>query len=54
MRLSNTELYLVRGGALNISASFLNAISRTISTLLSLGQVIGSTIRRAISRKVCR
>ena len=52
MRLSNQELYEINGGA--VTASLLNAISRTISTALNLGQIIGSAIRRAFSKKYCK
>lgn len=52
MRLSNKELLEIKGGA--ITASLLNALSRAISTTLNLGQVIGSAIRRAISKSYCK
>ena len=51
MKLTNEELYNLKGGG--ITASLLNAISRTISTMLNLGQVIGSAIRRVMSKKSC-
>ena len=49
--LTNKELILVKGGA--FSTSMLNAITRTVSTLFSLGQSIGSSIRRVWSKNYC-
>ena len=51
MKLSNQELMLIQGGI--ISASWLNSISRTITTILDLGRTIGSAIRRMYSKKYC-
>ena len=52
MRLSNEELSNIYGGA--ITASLINALSRAISTTLNLGQVIGSAIRRVLSKNYCK
>ncbi len=51
MRLEDNELISISGGG--ISASLLNAISRTVTTMLGLGQIIGSAIRRMIAKKSC-
>ena len=51
MKLQTEELVKIAGGG--VSASLLNAISRTITTMLNLGQIIGSAIRRVISKKAC-
>lgn len=51
MVLSENELIEVTGGG--VSASLLNALSRAITTSLSLGQIIGSAIRRVFSKKYC-
>jgi len=51
MKLEDNELLKIYGGG--ITASLLNAVSRTISTMLNLGQIIGSAIRRVISKKAC-
>ena len=40
--MSNEELLSVRGG---ISASILNAISRILETIFTLGRTLGSIIR---------
>lgn len=47
--MENKELYEIRGGA---SATTLNAIARVINTLISLGQMIGSAIKRKLQGKV--
>ena len=47
--MENKELYEIRGGA---SATTLNAIARVINTLISLGQMIGSPIKRKLQGKV--
>ena len=51
--LNNKELMNIEGGANWFTASFFNAASRTISTLMDIGRSLGSAIRRAISGKVC-
>ena len=50
-RLEKEELLCIEGGA--VSAAFLNAISRAISTVLNLGKTIGSIIRRTTSGNYC-
>lgn len=51
MKLNNEELIKISGGG--ISASLLNAVSRAFTTAINLGQIIGSAIRRIISKNVC-
>ena len=51
MQLSKTELWSIKGGSL--SATFLNALSRAVSTILDVGRSIGSSIRRIFSRSIC-
>ena len=50
--LNNDELLLIRGGG--FSAALLNSVSRLIDTLLSLGQTVGSSLRRLIEKKQCK
>ena len=50
-KLNKEELINIKGGG--ISASWLNAVSRAVSTLLDLGRSLGTSIRRSISGKVC-
>ena len=49
--LENKELYTIRGGAFNYT--MLNAIARAASTIFSIGQAIGSAVRRATSKRYC-
>lgn len=49
--LNKNELMQINGGA--VSAAFINALSRAASTLLNLGQIVGTTIRRFFSKKYC-
>ncbi len=51
MILNKEQLLAVTGGA--ITASFINALARGITTLLELGRGIGSAIRRISSGKMC-
>ena len=50
--LTNEELINIKGGG--ITATLINSLSRLIDTLLNLGQVVGSSIRRSISKKTCK
>lgn len=51
--LSNKELLNIDGGASWLSASFLNAASRALSTLIELGRSVGTAIRRTINGSIC-
>ena len=51
--MSSYELFCVKGGASSISLSGLNTIARIVSTLVKLGQTIGSNIRRIINGATC-
>ena len=52
VEISNEELMTIEGGA-GITATFLNAISRTISTLMEVGRNLGTAIRRTINGSIC-
>lgn len=54
IELKREELLNISGGANYLSASFLNSISRAITTLVDLGRSLGTSIRRSISGKVCK
>lgn len=43
--MDNKELYEIIGGA---NASTINAIARVINTIISIGQMIGSAIKRKL------
>lgn len=47
------ELKQVYGGAFSFTTTFFNSISRYITTVKSLGESIGSSIKRLIKRKYC-
>lgn len=49
--LSNEELLLVRGGG--ITSTFLNSLSRFMENIYKLGQSVGSSFRRIISKNTC-
>ena len=53
MILSNIELYNVKGGAFSLTSTAINALSRAVTTLLKLGQTLGSNIRRIATRSYC-
>lgn len=53
VELTNKELLNIDGGASWFTASFLNAASRALSTLMDLGRSLGTAIRRAINGSVC-
>lgn len=40
-------------GGINITASFLSAISKGINSILDLGRSFGTSIRRIAGNKVC-
>ena len=51
-QLYDNQLFSVKGGA-GLNSSMLNALIRTVSTLFTLGQAVGSAIRRGTSKKYC-
>ncbi len=53
MILSKEELLNVTGGDFTITATFLNALSRGVSTIADLGRSLGSAIRRIVSGSIC-
>ena len=51
VELKKQELLNISGGG--ISAAWLNAAARAVTTLIDLGRSLGTAIRRSISGKVC-
>ena len=45
--MTDNELKLVVGGA---SAALINALSRAASTLLTIGQIVGTALRKLIKK----
>lgn len=52
MELNNTELMSINGGG--VTASYLNALARIYTTVLNVGQTLGSALRRAVNGKYCK
>ena len=50
--MTNQELILITGGGW-LSATFLNAISRALTTVMDFGRTVGTTIRMLVSGKRC-
>lgn len=50
--LKNKELLNIDGGA-SLSASFFNALSRTVETVLEVGRSLGSALRRIFNGSSC-
>lgn len=48
----NEELFNIVGGS--ITATLLNSVSRLIDTIINAGQLVGSSIRRLATGKVCK
>lgn len=51
MKLKETELYQIKGGA--ITLSYLNSVARIINTIMDLGRTVGTAIRRLYSKNYC-
>ena len=50
--LKKEEMEKIKGGA-GVTATMLNAVIRTVSTMFTMGQAIGSAIRRAVRGSYC-
>jgi hypothetical protein len=51
-QLKKEEMVLIKGGAA-ISSAMINALMRTVSVMFSIGQAVGSAIRRAVNGSYC-
>jgi len=51
--MKKSELNEIHGGAVNLSVTFFNSVSRFITTIKGLGETIGSSIRRFFGRRYC-
>ena len=51
-KLNDKELMQIEGGA-GITAAFLNAASRALSTLMDIGRSLGTSIRRMVNGSYC-
>ena len=50
--LNNNEMYNIVGGAA-IGSSLINAITKAVNTIYTIGQSIGSSLRRVVSGSYC-
>ena len=50
-KLEKEEMMKINGGA--ITASFLTAFARSLSTIMNVGQTLGSSIRRLFAGSYC-
>lgn len=51
--LENIQLKEIKGGASGMSSAVLNALMRTVSVMFSIGQAVGSAIRRVSGKNYC-
>lgn len=51
-KINDIKLKEINGGA-TISSAVLNALMRTVSVMFSLGQAVGSAIRRVAGNNYC-
>lgn len=51
MKLNNQDLYYIIGGG--ISASMLNSMARIIESVIEVGKMIGTSIRRLFGKNYC-
>lgn len=50
--LNDKELSKITGGV-NITAALLSAVAKGITTIMNLGQTLGSSIRRLLKKNYC-
>ncbi len=53
MQLEDRELVKIYGGAISLNSTLINAMARLINTVLDLGRVIGSNIKRIQTKNYC-
>lgn len=51
-KLKKEEMLKVKGGA-GLTSAMLNALMRTASVMFSIGQAVGSAIRRVTGKNYC-
>lgn len=52
LKINDNEMLNIIGGA-SIGYSLINAITKAVNTVYSIGQSIGSSLRRVMSGKYC-
>lgn len=51
--MSNEVLINIYGGGFSLTATWLNAIARTINTIMDIGRSVGTSLRMIISGSKC-
>ncbi len=51
MKLEKNELIIIKGGA--ITSAMLTALARIFGTVIEVGRMIGTSIRRVVKKKYC-
>lgn len=51
MKLHSQELLEIKGGA--ITATLLNALARVVNSIIEIGKMVGSSIRRISTKTYC-
>ncbi len=51
--MNNEELINVYGGGFSFTATWLNAIARTINTIMDIGRSVGTSLRMIFSGTKC-
>ena len=52
-KINNEKLKNINGGASGVSSAVRNALMRTVSVMFSIGQAVGSAIRRVSGKNYC-
>ena len=52
-KLNKKEMLEINGGAIDITSSFINALTNAAEVLLELGRSFGSSIRRIFEHNSC-
>jgi len=50
--LKKEEMFMINGGA-GLTSAMLNALMRTVSVMFSLGQAVGSALKRTSKKNYC-
>lgn len=53
IKIKENELYEINGGAINWSGTFINAITSAGKFVYSIGQALGSSLRRIVGGNYC-
>lgn len=52
-KLKKEEMFKIKGGASTSLTAILNSLMKTVSVMFSVGQAVGSAIRRAVGKNYC-